>query len=62
MLIEFSVTNYRSIRETQTLSMAASSYYKGLEESNCFDPNVSGVPNLLRTAVIYGPNAGARAI
>ncbi|MGD0230541.1 MAG: ATP-binding protein [Syntrophorhabdales bacterium] len=61
MLIEFSVTNYRSIRETQTLSMAASRYYKGLEESNCFDPNVSGVPNLLRTAVIYGPNAGGKS-
>ncbi len=61
MLIEFNVTNYRSIRETQTISMAASKYYKGLEQTNCFDSNVSGLPSLLRTAVIYGPNAGGKS-
>lgn len=61
MLIEFSVTNYRSIREIQTLSMAASKYYKDLEESNCFDGNVTGLPQLLRSAVIYGPNAAGKS-
>jgi AAA15 family ATPase/GTPase len=61
MLLEFSVTNYRSIRDTQTLRMTASKYYKGLEETNCFDADVSGLPRLLRTAVIYGPNAAGKS-
>ena len=61
MLLEFSVTNYRSIRDTQTLRMAASKYYKGLEETNCFDADVSGLPRLLRSAVIYGPNAAGKS-
>lgn len=61
MLIEFNVTNYRSIRETQTLSLAASKYYKGLEETNHFDSGIGGLSNLLRTAVIYGPNAGGKS-
>jgi len=61
MLIEFNVTNYRSIRDTQTLSMAASKYYTGLEESNCFNSNIAGLPNLLRSTVIYGPNAAGKS-
>jgi AAA15 family ATPase/GTPase len=61
MLLEFSVTNYRSIRDTQTLRMAASNYYKGLEETNCFDANVNGLPKLLRATVIYGPNAAGKS-
>ncbi len=61
MLLEFSVTNYRSIRDTQTLRMAASNYYKGLEETNCFDAGVNGLPKLLRAAVIYGPNAAGKS-
>lgn len=61
MFLEFSVTNYRSIRDTQTLSMAASKYYKGLEETNSFDANVAGLPKLLRSAIIYGPNAAGKS-
>ena len=61
MLLEFSATNYRSIRDTQTLRMTASKYYKGLEETNCFDVNVAGLPKLLRAAVIYGPNAAGKS-
>ncbi|MGD9579622.1 MAG: ATP/GTP-binding protein [Syntrophorhabdus sp.] len=61
MLIEFNVTNFRSIRETLTLSMAASKYYRGLEGTNCVDSNISGLPKLLRSAVIYGPNAGGKS-
>ena len=61
MLLEFSVTNYRSIRDTQTLRMTASKYYKGLEETNCFDADVSGLSRLLRAAVIYGPNAAGKS-
>lgn len=61
MFIEFNVTNFRSIRETQTLSMVSSKYYKGLEESNCFDSRLPGFPDLLRSAVIYGPNAAGKS-
>lgn len=61
MILEFSVTNYRSIRETQSLRMTVSKYYKGLEETNCFDAGVNGLPKLLRSAVIYGPNAAGKS-
>ncbi len=61
MLIEFNVENFRSIRGTQTLSLAASKYYKGLEESNCFASGVGGLPPLLRSAVVYGPNAAGKS-
>ncbi len=59
MLIEFSVTNFRSIRERQTLSLTASPDAKHLPQ------NVSTGPReglrLLRSAVIYGPNAAGKS-
>ena len=62
MLIEFSVTNYRSILERQTLNMAASSYFKELELLNTFIPDQDdGVPRLLRSTVLYGPNASGKS-
>ncbi len=61
MLIEFSVTNYRSIREKQTLSMAASKYYGELKDQNCFNSGIPGLPQLVRSAVIYGPNASGKS-
>ncbi len=62
MLIEFSVTNYRSILERQTLNMAASTYFKELESANTFAPDpVDGVPRLLRSTVLYGPNASGKS-
>jgi|LQYC01.1.fsa_nt_gi hypothetical protein len=61
MFIEFNVTNYRSIRDTQTIKMAASKYYNELEETNCFDTSIAGLPKLLRSAVIYGPNAAGKS-
>ena len=39
MLVEFSVSNYRSILERQTLNMVASSYFKELESLNTFIPD-----------------------
>jgi AAA15 family ATPase/GTPase len=59
MLIEFTVKNYRSIREAQTLSMAKA---KGseLEESNTFAPDSPGSIPLLRSLVIYGANAAGK--
>lgn len=55
MLIEFSVKNYRSFWETQTLSMVAGTT-KEHQEKNCFTPSNQESPRLLRSAVVYGPN------
>lgn len=60
MLIEFSVTNFRSILTTQTMSMVASKSAE-LEEENTFPTHVAGLPRLLRSAVLYGPNAAGKS-
>jgi len=59
MLIEFSVENFRSIRELQTLSLIASSG-KELQSTNIAQAE-SGPQPLLRSAVIYGPNAAGKS-
>lgn len=62
MLIEFSVTNFKSIRERQTLSMVASNYYKELVDENTFEVDSGeSFPRLLKSAVIYGPNASGKS-
>lgn len=60
MLIEFSVTNFRSIKQTQTLKLTASPASE-LKDSNCFMTNDNTVPPLLRSAVLYGPNASGKS-
>jgi len=60
MLIEFSVTNFRSIQTTQTFSLVAS-LSSELIEQNSFATSVQGVPRLLRSAAIYGPNASGKS-
>jgi AAA15 family ATPase/GTPase len=59
MLIEFKVTNFRSINETQTLSLVAGSG-KELVVENTFESKLPGFPKLLRTAVVYGANAAGK--
>lgn len=61
MLIEFSVSNYRSFRERQTLSMVAAPRLRKRE--NVFKPELTGekFPDLLKVAVIYGPNASGKS-
>ncbi|MYJ51656.1 MAG: ATP-binding protein [Gammaproteobacteria bacterium] len=60
MLIEFNVTNFRSLRDRQTFSLAKA---KGgeLSESNTFQVDAVTPFNLLRSAVIYGANAGGKS-
>jgi uncharacterized protein len=60
MLIEFKVTNFRSLHTTQTLSMVAGT---GTEhkEQNTFLSGLSSLPNLLRSAAVYGPNAAGKS-
>jgi len=60
MLIEFSVTNFRSIRERQTLSLAAASG-KEHRDRNVLAPAAPATPDVLRSAVIYGPNAAGKS-
>jgi AAA15 family ATPase/GTPase len=60
MLVEFSVTNFRSIHERQTLSLVAAA---GREhrETNVFDSGAPATPELVRSAVMYGPNASGKS-
>jgi energy-coupling factor transporter ATP-binding protein EcfA2 len=61
MLIEFSVSNFRSFREKQSFSMVAAPRLRN--KDNVFSPGVSGekIPDLLKVAAIYGPNASGKS-
>ncbi len=60
MLIEMNVTNFRSLCEQQAFSLAKG---KGneLQTANVFKSNTTNTIELLRSAVIYGPNAGGKS-
>ena len=60
MLIQFSVTNYRSFLTTQSLTLTANSATE-LQEENTFVSSVSNLPRLLRSAAVYGPNAAGKS-
>ncbi|MBN1547132.1 MAG: ATP-binding protein [Syntrophaceae bacterium] len=60
MLIEFSVANFRSFWEPRKLSLSATPQ-KDLLENNTFESPIAGLPRLLRSAVVYGPNAGGKS-
>ncbi len=61
MLIEFSVANFKSILARQTLNMAATTL-GALEAENTFVPVADvGLPRLLRSTVLYGPNASGKS-
>lgn len=60
MLIEFSVSNFKSFRGKQTLSMVASP--RTSKRENVFAPESAGekLPKLLKVAAIYGANASGK--
>ena len=60
MFIEFKVTNFRSIHNTQTLSMVAGTGTE-LKEHNMLASGLSSLPDILRSSVIYGPNAAGKS-
>lgn len=60
MLIEFKITNFSSIHETQTLSMVAGSGIE-LEEENVCKADFDKELRLVRAAAIYGPNAAGKS-
>jgi uncharacterized protein len=59
MLVEFKIKNFRSFREETTLSMVASAD-KTLPENTVAAPEFGG-RRLLRSAVVYGPNAAGKS-
>lgn len=59
MLIEFSVSNFRSILTRQTLSMTASS--DAAHRQRNVSPGGDNDLRLLRSAVVYGPNAAGKS-
>ena len=58
MLLQFSVKNFRSFEKEEVLNLSAG---KGseLRDSNTFEFSQS--QRLVRSAVIYGPNAGGKS-
>lgn len=62
MIIEFSVKNFRSFKEEQTLSFVASNYDKSLPE-NVIAIELPGLPDLklVKAVALYGPNAGGKS-
>lgn len=60
MFIQFSVENYRSIREKITFSMVASEDIEMLPENTFAVPGTEEI-RLLKSAVIYGPNAAGKS-
>ena len=61
MLIEFSVGNFRSFRERQTLSMVAAPRLHKRENVYKPEPKSEKFPDLLKVAVVYGPNASGKS-
>ncbi|MBF0560702.1 MAG: AAA family ATPase [Alphaproteobacteria bacterium] len=59
MLIEFAVSNFRSFKSRQALSMVAGNVHEHLE-TNTFTAGLPGFGRFLRTSVIYGPNAAGK--
>lgn len=59
MLIQFSVQNFRSFRESETLSLTAGSPTE--LPDNTFSPSTLEDLRLLKTAVVYGPNASGKS-
>jgi len=59
MLIEFSVTNFRSFRDRQTLSMVAGRLSEH-QDTHTFDSGLAGFDRLLLTSAVYGPNAAGK--
>lgn len=61
MLVQFRVENFKSIKEPCELSMVASKYFKENEQTNTFDTGLEDFPRLLKSIVIYGPNAAGKS-
>lgn len=61
MLLEFRVSNFRSIRDEQVFSMVAASGDKTFADTHLAPTGLKGLPNVVRSAVIYGANASGKS-
>lgn len=60
MLIQFTVKNWRSIRDEQTIIMTKA-VGDEMRDTNTFQPTAPGTTELLRSIAIYGPNASGKS-
>ena len=65
MLISFSATNFRSIKEKQTIDLTPASKYSSSKDSknfanNLFNTGNKSAPELLKSSAIYGANASGK--
>ena len=60
MLLEFRVSNFRSILDEQVLNLVANRD-KARADSNCSPTGLAGVPMAIRSAAVYGPNASGKS-
>jgi hypothetical protein len=60
MLVEFRVKNFRSLRDEQVFSMVASKD-QTLHDTHTLTTGLKAAPSLLRSAVVYGANAGGKS-
>lgn len=61
MLLEFRVRNFRSIRDEQVLNLGASGVDGELAKTHLAPTGLATLPNAVRSAVIYGPNASGKS-
>ncbi|MBL8510421.1 MAG: ATP-binding protein [Betaproteobacteria bacterium] len=62
MLIQFSIKNFRSLRDQQVFSMSASRYYDEMLEKNTIATDLTEkLPRILRSTGLYGPNASGKS-
>ncbi len=61
MLIQFSVTNYKSFKDKSTLSLVASGYDKDTREQENVTPDKKYDLRLLKSSVLYGANASGKS-
>jgi len=61
MLLEFRVSNFRSIRDEQCLSLVPVSSDRSLEGSNVHQTGGTLVPAVLKGAAVYGANASGKS-
>lgn len=61
MLIQFRVKNFGSIRDEAVLDLGASSMDEDLAPTHLHETGVKSVPRVVRSAVVYGPNASGKS-
>lgn len=61
MLLEFRVSNFRSIRDEQVFSLVASNADKTLTSTHLAATGIKALPYVVRSAVLYGANASGKS-